>query len=160
MCRLIVARNRSLSNEVPGDERGAKKNMGDHLQTLARLLLASIRLANGSIALFRPQFISRQLAAAPGGHPAIHYALRMFGVRTILIGLDLLRPAGPARDHAIRVAPIIHASDTIAATLAARSGTLPARTATTIVGISAINTLLALAMQSSSSYPILRRRAE
>ena len=129
-------------------------NMEDHLRTLARLVLASIRLTNGAIALLRPQLISRQFAADPAGHPAIHYVLRMFGVRTILIALDLLRPAGTARDHAIRVAPIIHASDTIAAALAARSGTLPARTATTIVGISAINTLLALVMQPSSSDPI------
>ena len=127
--------------------------MGQDIRTAARLLLAGIRLLNGAIALCAPELISRQLGTPPAARPVTQYALRMFGIRTILLALDLLRPAGPVRDQAIRLAPIVHGSDTIAATLAARSGTLPTRAATSIVAISAINTLLALVMQP----PITRR---
>ena len=74
----------------------------------------------------------------------------MFGVRTILIGLDLLCSDSDAHTDAIRMAPLIHASDTVAALLAARSGTLPTRTATSIVAISAINTVLAVLMRLSN----------
>jgi hypothetical protein len=121
--------------------------MEQDIQTAARRLLASIRLLNGAIALCMPELMSQQLGTAPEARPAAHYALRMFGIRTIVLGLDLLRPVGPVRDQAVRLAPIIHGSDTIAATLAARSGTLPLRAATSIIAISAINTLLALLMQ-------------
>lgn len=115
----------------------------------ARLLLGGIRIVNGSIGLFYPQLISRQLGSDPAQDPAGHYALRLFGIRTILIGLDLLRKDGKARDNAISVAPLIHASDTVAALIAARSGVLPDRAATNIVAISAANTVLALLMQLS-----------
>src|SRR6476620_6102017 len=99
--------------------------MGERLQTSARLLLAGIRLLNGALALGMPGIITQQLGVAPEDQPATQYALRMFGIRTILLAIDLLRPAGPLRDHAIRVAPIIHIADTIAATLAAGSQTIP-----------------------------------
>ncbi|HEX6292157.1 MAG TPA: hypothetical protein VFZ66_23415 [Herpetosiphonaceae bacterium] len=121
--------------------------MTQRTQTGARLLLALIRLVNGTIGLLAPRLILRRMGAQGAGHPAAQYALRLFGIRTILIAIDLLRPAGGVRDHAIRVAPLIHASDTLAATLAARSGVLPRRTATGIVAISGVNTLLALLMQ-------------
>jgi hypothetical protein len=121
--------------------------MGEYLRTSARLLLASIRLLNGSIALCLPGLITRQLRPVPEEQPATQYALRMFGIRTILLAIELLRPAGPVRDYAIRTAPIIHAADTIAATLATRSRSIPARAGRVIITISAINTLLSLVMQ-------------
>ena len=121
--------------------------MGEHLRTTARLLLASIRLVNGSIALCVPGLIIRQLHPVPEEQPATQYALRMFGIRTILLAIDLFRPAGHVRDQAIRVAPIIHAADTIAATLAARSGSIPVGAGRAMMTISAINTLLSLVMQ-------------
>lgn len=121
--------------------------MDEQLQTGARQLLAGIRLMNGVVALVRPQLITGRLGPAPDKQPVTEYALRMFGIRTILLALDLLRPPGPVRDHAIRVAPIIHASDTLAATLAAGARTIPARAGRTIIAISAVNTLLSLAMQ-------------
>jgi hypothetical protein len=121
--------------------------MRESLRTSARLLLASIRLLNGSIALCLPGLITRQLGTVAEEQPATQYALRMFGIRTILLAFDLLRPAGAVRDQAIRMAPIIHAADTIAASLAARSRSIPARAGRAIITISAINTLLSLVMQ-------------
>ncbi len=124
--------------------------MREPLQNSARLLLASIRLVNGSIALCAPELIIRQLRPGPEEQPVAQYALRMFGIRTILLAIDLFRPAGQVREQAIRMAPIIHATDTIAATLAARSGSIPTGAGRAIMAISAINTLLALVMQPDS----------
>lgn len=121
--------------------------MPHNLRSVARVLLAIIRLINGVLALFAPQMIIRRFYDEEAEDPAVaRYALRMFGIRTILIALDLLR-GGERRSQAIRAAPIIHASDAIAAVIAARSGLVPSTTGRLIVVISTVNTLLALAMQ-------------
>jgi len=112
---------------------------------LARIALGLIRLANGAIGLVAPQVITRRFTEeAP---PVAAYALRMFGIRTVLVAFDLLRRDGPDRRHAIRVAPAIHASDLLGAILVARMPGVPRQTGMMIVGISALNTLLALLMQ-------------
>jgi hypothetical protein len=108
----------------------------------ARLALAGTRLINGALALLAPAFLVRRLGVNPKTSPALLYVFRMFGVRTVLIGLDLLR-AGPPREKALRAAPYIHASDTTAAVLALLGG-LDKRSAVTIVAISAVNTVLAV----------------
>lgn len=113
----------------------------------ARVLLGLIRLINGAIALFVPQIIIGRFDKAGTEAPVTRYALRMFGVRTILIALDLFRGAGSTRSHAVRVAPIVHISDTAAAFLAARSGKIAASSGVMIVVISAVNTALSLLMQ-------------
>jgi hypothetical protein len=111
----------------------------------ARILLGTIRLANGSLALVAPARLADRLGVDPVENPAMLYALRMFGIRTLLIARDLLGPDEHARAKALRHAPLIHASDTLAAALAAASGKLPRRAAVLITGISAVNTALALA---------------
>lgn len=111
----------------------------------ARIVLGVIRLANGAVGLLAPTVITRQLGSE-GANPPAEYALRLFGIRTVLIGLDLLRPSSPGHAHAVRVAPLIHASDTVSAAISGRSGLLPRRAANQIVTISAVNTLLAIVM--------------
>ena len=54
------------------------------------------------------------------------------------------------RRHAVRMAPIIHASDTATAYFVMQSGLVPRDTGRLIVTISAINTLLSLLMQKRS----------
>ena len=119
---------------------------------IARIALALIRLANGTIALVQPRIITQRFASPDQADPpqVAVYALRMFGIRTVLIALDLLRPDGPARRHAVAAAPLIHASDTAAAILVSRSGTVPRSTGRLIVTISAVNTLLSLLMLQRS----------
>jgi hypothetical protein len=119
----------------------------ENVRACSRVLLALIRLVNGVIGLFAPHLIIRRFNENDEDPPVARYALRMFGIRTILVALDLLRRPGPDRTHAVRMAPIIHASDAVTAALAGRSGLVPRRTATLIVAISGFNTLLALAMQ-------------
>ena len=115
----------------------------------ARILLAGIRLFNGLAGLFVPGLLVRRLRSEPATDPVALYALRLFGIRTILIAIDLLRSDEEARAKAIRLAPVIHASDTVAAAIASRSGRVPARAGTTIVIISTVNTILSLIMQPS-----------
>ena len=90
------------------------------LGDVARVTLAGIRIFNGTAGLVAPSMLSKRLdsedAAGPMGYP-----FRMFGVRTILIGVDLLSRDRDVRRHAVLQAPLIHASDTISAWAAGKS---------------------------------------
>lgn len=114
-----------------------------HLADYARVALACIRLLNGGLALFAPGFLARQIGVDAEANPGIKYVFRMFGIRTVLIGAELVTTTGERRDEALRRAVLIHASDTLAALLATTSGQFP-KSGRTIVGISALNTLLAV----------------
>jgi hypothetical protein len=116
----------------------------DHAHDYARITLAGIRLFNGVAALFVPATLTRQLGVDPAANPAALYALRLFGVRTVLIGAQLLLRDGGVRAHSLRVAPAIHALDASAALIAGGRGQLPQRAATTAAVISSVNTLLAI----------------
>lgn len=115
----------------------------DRRREYARVLLATIRLLNGLLALLAPGFLARRIGVDPEANPGITYVFRMFGVRTVLIATDLLVQTGERRAEATRRAPLIHASDTVAALLAARSRRFP-KGGRGIVAISALNTLLAV----------------
>ena len=108
-----------------------------------RVALATVRIVNGSLGLFMPYLLARRAEQSTQANPAAVYAFRLFGVRTVLIGADLLA-AGETRRHALRAAPLIHASDTAAALIAALRNELPRRSAVTLAVISALNTTLAL----------------
>jgi hypothetical protein len=110
----------------------------------ARITLAGIRLFNGIAALFAPATLARQLGVDPAANPAALYALRLFGVRTVLIGAQLLLRDGGVRAHSLHVAPAIHALDASAALIAGERGQLPRRAATTAAIISTVNTVLAM----------------
>ena len=109
----------------------------------ARVLLACIRLLNGGLALLAPGFLARQIGVDPDANPGVVYVFRMFGIRTVLVGAELLQPRGPRRDEALQRAVLIHASDTLAAFLASTSSQFP-KSGRGIVAISALNTLLAI----------------
>jgi hypothetical protein len=113
------------------------------VQDYARVLLACIRLLNGGAALLVPGFLARQIGVDPDANPGITYVFRMFGIRTVLIGAELLVQTGDRRTEAVRRAVVIHASDTLAAYLATLSGQFPKK-GKTIVWISAMNTALAI----------------
>jgi hypothetical protein len=57
---------------------------------LARITLAGIRLFDGVAALLVPVPLARRLGVDPDANPSALYALRLFGVRTVLIGAQLL----------------------------------------------------------------------
>jgi hypothetical protein len=114
------------------------------IQDVARILLGLIRSFNGAVALFAPRKLLRRLQVDPAGNGAAIYALRMFGVRTILLGGELFVLHGERREEALRQGVLIHASDTTAALLALAFKQLPRRAAATAVVISSFNTALAL----------------
>lgn len=88
--------------------------------------------------------LMKRLGVDAQNSPAVVYGLRMFGVRTVLIGLDLMSADPDARAHAVRAAPVIHGSDTLAAALAGIQGDLPRRAAVMATAISGINFVLAV----------------
>ena len=114
----------------------------DSTRDVARVLLALIRIVNGLLALLTPGFLARRLGVDPDANPAMLYVFRMFGIRTVLIGAELLVQTGERRTEATRRAIVIHASDTLAAFLATLSGQFP-KNGKFIVWISAVNTVLA-----------------
>ncbi|MCA1647763.1 MAG: hypothetical protein LC797_20645 [Chloroflexi bacterium] len=115
----------------------------DRLREPARILLACIRLSMGFLGLLAPSIPAKQIGVDPTTNPGILYVFRMFGIRTVLIGAELLMQTGDRRSEALRRAVLIHASDTAAAYVASRSGYFPKR-GRIIVWISAVNTLLAI----------------
>ena len=62
-----------------------------------------------------------QTATSPG----LGYGLRLFGVRTILLGLSLLRADDDPATPVVRQAPLVHAADTAAAIVVLKRGELP-----------------------------------
>jgi hypothetical protein len=69
------------------------------------------------------------------------YPLRMFGIRTVVLGVDLL--AGGSVQQKGRVGVVIHATDATSAITAGLRRQLPARVALVAAGISVTNTVLA-----------------
>ena len=116
-----------------------------HEHDYARIGLAGIRVLNGTLGLVWPMVLARRFADTPGRAAPAIYPLRMFGVRTVVIGVDLLLRDSEVREHSLRLAPFIHASDALAAVSAGWSGQLPRRTAALAAGISSLNLALAVA---------------
>ena len=73
--------------------------------------------------------------------------LRLFGVRTIIIGIELLVPDEQVRASALRYALPIHAADTLSAALAGIQGQLPPQVSILLTAISGVNTALAILAQ-------------
>ena len=59
----------------------------------------------------------------------------MFGIRTIIIGLDLLLLTGEELRRAEKLAVVIHASDTLSAAATTVRGDLPRRQGLVAIGI-------------------------
>jgi hypothetical protein len=110
----------------------------------ARVALAGMRLFNGGAALLAPEMFARRLGKEGDAEGAAVHALRMFGIRTVLIALELMSRNPEVRRHALRFSVLIHASDTVSAAMAGRSRQLPARAAKVATAVSALNVVLAL----------------
>jgi len=110
----------------------------------ARRLLAGIRIVNGTLALLAPRFLLRRLGTDADRDPSGIYPFRMFGIRTVLIGADLLVLTGEHSRRVSRLAVLIHASDTASAATCLVKGYLPRRAGIAATLISSVNTVLAL----------------
>ncbi|MFF8974223.1 hypothetical protein [Streptomyces sp. NPDC014995] len=108
--------------------------------------LAGIRIFNGATGLLAPDMLIRRLDPEREPlSPAAVYAFRLFGIRTILLGLDLLTNRDERLREDLREGLLIHGSDTATAAMLGLRGRLPPRTAVLTTLISATNTALAAA---------------
>ena len=109
----------------------------------ARKALAAVRLFNGTAALLVPRLMLRRLGI-PADDSSGVYPLRMFGIRTVVIGSDLLLLRGDDLRRASQVAVLIHACDALSAATAGARGDLPRKSAVVATLVSAVNTWLAV----------------
>lgn len=112
--------------------------------TAARKTLAVIRIFNGTAGLLAPEMLLRRLGVDTGRDTSATYPFRMFGIRTIIIGLELLLLRGADLRRAERLAVLIHATDMVSAAVTTARGDLPARQGLMATAISSINTALAV----------------
>ena len=117
---------------------------------VARFALAGIRMINGGIALIAPGVIIRRFDEEPGEDNAAVYGLRMFGVRTVVLGIDLVALTGDSLRRALGQAVIIHGTDTATAAWLGFSGRVKPRTAIPLMLISLTNTALAITAYSAA----------
>jgi hypothetical protein len=110
----------------------------------ARFALAGIRVLNGTLALIAPDVIIGRFGEQPDSDNAAKYALRMFGIRTVVLGVDLVALRGTPLRRALGQAVIIHGTDTATAALLGVSGHVKPRTAIPLTLISMTNTVLAI----------------
>ncbi len=111
--------------------------------------LGTIRLVNGFAALFAPYTLQRRVGIDPESNRAAVYGLRMFGIRTVVIGAELLLGHDEERlRRALDQGVLIHASDTACAAYAGWRGNLSRRSAVMATAISGFNTGLALYARS------------
>lgn len=115
------------------------------LLSKARYALACVRIVSGTLALVAPSLIIRRFGENPDDAAAAVYGLRLFGVRTVLIGADLVTERGQALERTINQAILIHASDTLTAAKLGTSGRLRPALAVPVTAISALNTVFAIA---------------
>jgi hypothetical protein len=115
------------------------------LGTVSRYALGGIRVLNGAMGLLAPAVIQKRLGdTAADRNAAAIYGLRLFGIRTVIIGADLIRLRGDALGHAVRSAPLIHACDTATVLMLKRNEQLPPQLARPLALISGLNTVLAV----------------
>jgi hypothetical protein len=110
----------------------------------ARKLLATIRMLNGAAGLLVPEKLLGRLGVDTANDRSGTYPFRMFGIRTVLIGLDLLLLTGDELRRAEKLAVLIHATDTVSAAVTTARGDLPRKQGLVATGISAVNTGLAV----------------
>jgi hypothetical protein len=116
------------------------------LGEVTRIALACVRIFNGALGLFAAGKMAKSLGGELGDDKRFVYPARMFGIRTLVLGVDLLtlKADDASAPRVLRQAVLIHATDTAAALYAARRGEVPAKAAKLITIISAVNTGLAV----------------
>lgn len=97
--------------------------------SLARSLLAGMRLLIGLGALMAPKFGARLFGLEPERNPGLPYTMRLFAVRDAAMGVGLLRADSRDQHQWLDLGIASDVSDVGAALLAGRSGALPKRAA-------------------------------
>jgi hypothetical protein len=114
-------------------------NIGDR----ARTVLAVVRIVNGGLALVMPAKFACRMTSDRKASTVAYYPYRLFGIRTVLLGLDLFTHNRQPRHRALRQAVIIHGVDTLSAVKAGVDAEVERRFVAATTTISAVNTSLA-----------------
>ena len=109
----------------------------------ARTVLAAVRMVNGGLALVAPAEFARRMTSDRRASTVARYPYRLFGIRTVLLGLDLLTQDRRPRHRALRQAVIIHGVDTLSAVRAGVDAEVERRFVVATTIMSAVNTSLA-----------------
>jgi hypothetical protein len=113
--------------------------------TGARYALGAIRVVTGALGLVMPAVIIRRLGGKDArADAAAVYGLRLFGVRTIVLGADLFLLRKRELRGALRSAVLIHGSDTATVLSLWRNKQLSPERARPLALISGANTALAV----------------
>jgi hypothetical protein len=88
--------------------------------------------------------LGARLGVQTASSAGLGYGLRLWGVRTILLGISLLWAHDDPDAPVVRQAPLVHAADTTAAVVVLKRGELPRPGAKVAVVASAINVVLAV----------------
>ena len=129
-------------DRIVGPAPRRRRSTPSRVGNAARVALAAIRIFNGAVGLVAPTVAARRIGTAPDAAP--HYPWRLFGVRTVIIGIELLSRDPQLREKAVRIALPIHAIDTASAALGGLLGETPRRTSVMLTLVSGTNTVLAL----------------
>lgn len=129
-------------------EEGAGVAQDRDLHDGARVALGVVRLVNGGLGLLVPGVLIRRIDSTDP-NPAAVYAFRLFGIRNILIGRDVLVRRGEDLDRSIDEAVVVHGSDSLTATVLTVTGAVPRRAGLLLMAVSVTNTTLALLARRS-----------
>lgn len=116
---------------------------GREMPELAWKALAGIMFVNGTLGTLAPRLLIRSLGVKGEAQPGMIYVFRMFGIRTLLIAIDLFR-FPEQRERSLREGIVVHATDATAALNAALLGQIPFRPALMVTALSTVNTILAV----------------
>ena len=89
--------------------------------------LICVRFIIGAISWFLPTVMSRMMLIDPRTNPALSYALRLFGVRDVLMGVLIQAPRGEALDRQLYVGVAIDLVDVVASGIAGSTGQISKR---------------------------------
>lgn len=118
----------------------SKHNAG----VVAARTLAGIRLTNGVLGLLAPRILLRRLGTDAGRGDSAVYPLRLFGIRNIVLGVDLLTTRDAEFRRAAATSVIVHATDLASVVSGGLRGGIPPGPARIVTILSGINTGLAL----------------
>jgi hypothetical protein len=124
--------------------------------TIASRTLAGIRLVNGVLGLIAPQILIRRLGADPAVDGSAFYPFRLFGIRTIVLAVDLFTMRGAELRRASTAAVVIHSVDTVSAALGGIRGEMPAKASWITTAISGTNAVLAVVAWSFRPRGLIR----
>ncbi len=110
----------------------------------ARQGLAGVRILMGTLGLVAPAVLIKRMEPDGTQSPAAVYAFRLFGIRTILLGFDLLVRPDEEVQRQLRQGVVIHASDVVTVVMLGVRHKIPHRTAVLTTLISSANLALAI----------------